>query len=232
MLRSIPPVPEEDDPNGWFYQICDHLKRSPRERLERWAWFCGDALRRSSARYGVPHVRFDPVRALRALSDHAVVFVVVGMGAGYLRGTPYPSYNLDVTPRLDPGNCARLERVLALLEAKPLETDEWGPVAEHTLPGYRRLMTSAGMVNVVDSLPGVGNYRQVMVGADLLEVADGLSVQVASLEDVICSKEVVSDTPERPRHNRTMDRLHILMGKETLTIKEKYAAKWNLSTAS
>ena len=99
---------EEDDPNGWFHQIQDHLKRSPHERLARWAWFCGDALRRSSERYGVSHVRFDPVQVLWTLSDHEVVFVLVGMGAGYLRGAPYPSYNIDITARVDRGNIARV----------------------------------------------------------------------------------------------------------------------------
>ena len=187
-LRSIPEVPEEDDPNGWFHQIYDHLRRSPRERMERWAWFCRGALRRSSVRYGAPHVRFDPVRVLLTLSGHEVVFAMVGMGASYLRGAPYPSYDVDITPRMDTGNLARLERGLALLEAKPLETDEWGPVMEHTLPGFRRLMTVAGMVNIVDALPGVGGYDRIMAHADLLEVADGLVAPVASLEDVICKR--------------------------------------------
>ena len=222
LLRSIPPVPEEDDLNGWFHQIQDHLKRSPRERLARWAWFCGDALRRSSARYGVPHVRFDPVRVLRTLSDHEVVFVMVGMGAGYLQGAPYPSYNTDITPRMDRGNIARLERVLALLEAGPLETDEWGPVTEHTLPGFRRLMTSAGMVNVVDALPGVGGYEQIMDHAGCFEVADGLSVAVASLEDVICSKQAVGALiVGTPPYSRMVDGVHVLMCNETLALRKK-----------
>ncbi len=34
LMRSIPEVPKEYDPNGWFRRICDHLKRSPRERME------------------------------------------------------------------------------------------------------------------------------------------------------------------------------------------------------
>ena len=230
-LRSLPEVPEEDDPNGWFLQICEHLKRSPRERMERWAWFSGDALRRWNERRGVPHVRFDPIRVLRGLSDHEVEFVMVGMGAGYLRGAPYPSYNLDITPRMDPGNMARMERMLGWLEARPLEWDEWGPVPEHTLPGFRRLMTAAGMVNVVDAPWGLGGCDQVMVNAEHLEVDDGLVVPVASLEDVIRSKEAMRDLPERALPNRTMDNLHVLMGKETLALKEKYAARWQISIA-
>lgn len=231
VLRSIPEVPEEDDPNGWFLQICDHLKRTPSERMEWWVSFADGALRYSNERHGWSHVRFDPVRVLRTLSDHEVAFVVVGMGAGYLQGAPYPSYNIDITPRLDPGNVDRMGRVLQVLKARPLEWDGWRPVAEHTLPGFRRLMTTAGMMNVVDAPWGLGGYDQVTVNADCLEVDEGLVVWVASLEDVIRSKEAMSDMAERSSHSRTMDGLHVLMGNETLKLRKKYASKWNLSIA-
>ena len=190
LLRSIPPVPEEDDPNGWFHQIRDHLKRSPRERLARWAWFCGDALRRSSARYGVPHVRFDPVRVLRTLSDHEVVFVMVGMGAGYLQGAPYPSYNTDITPRMDRGNIARLERVLAIVG---------GAAVGDRRVGACHRAHSAG-VPEVDDFGGDGQHRRCPPRGWWLR-ADNGSRRFASkwlmacrwrwrpLEDVICSKQ-------------------------------------------
>lgn len=209
LLRNLPEVPEEDDPNGWFLQICEHLRRSPKERMERWARFSGDALRRWNDRHGMPHARFDPVRVLRALSDRRVGYVVVGMGAGYLRGVPYPSYNIDITPRLDLRNVLRLEQVLGWLESRPLDWDEWGPVQNHGLSGFRRLMTTAGMVNVVNAPWGIGGYDQVTLNADHLEVDEGLVVPVASLEDVIASKEAMRDLPERPLPNRTMDNLHV-----------------------
>jgi hypothetical protein len=231
VLRSIPEVPEEDDPNGWFLQICDHLKRTPIERMERWAWFADGELSYSNERHGVPHVRFDPVRVLRTLTEQGVAFVVVGMGAGYLQGAPYPSYNIDITPGSDPDNVDRMGRVLGLLKARPLEWDGWRPVAERSLPGFRRLTTSAGMVNVVDAPWGLGDYDQVLVNADRLEVAEGLLVWVASLEDVIRSKEAMRDMPGRSRSSLTMDGLHVLMGKETLMLRKKYASKWNLSIA-
>ena len=231
-LRSVPPIPEEDDPNGWYHQIREHLLRSPRERMERWAWFVGGDPRRGGDQCELQHVRFDPVRVVRALCDYEVAFVVVGMGAGYLRGAPYPSYNIDITPSLDSGNLAGLERVLEVLEARPLERDEWGSVEKHSLPGYRRLLTSAGMVNVVDAPWELGGYDRVKENAACLEVAEGLVVSVASLEDVINSKEAMRDMSERPLHNRTMDSLHVLMGREVLALRKKYGARWNLSTAS
>ena len=223
-LRSVPPVPKEDDPNDWLWQIRHHLRRSPGERLERWASFADGVLRINSHRLGLPHLSFDPLRVLRALSAQRVAFVMVGMGAGYLQGAPYPSYNTDITPRTDPGNIARMEQALAWLHARPLDRDEWGPVAEPTLPGFSRLKTAAGMVNVVDALPGVGGYDQVMESADLLDVSEDLSVWVAALEDVIRNKEAMTDMTERPRHSRTMDSLHVLMGKETLAAGQLVAA--------
>lgn len=230
VLRSISPVPEEDDPNGWYLQIRDHLFRSPRERMNWWVPFADEAFRYSNERNGMPHVRFDPVRVLRVLSDQDVAFVVVGMGAGYLLGAPYPSYNIDITPRTDSGNVARLERVLALLEARPLTWDGWRAVTDHSLAEFRRLMTAAGPVNVVDEPWGLGDYDHVKVGAASLEVAEGLVVSVASLEDVIRSKEAMRNMPGRSSHSRTMDGLHVMMCKETLALRKKYGAAWNLST--
>ncbi len=225
----MPQIGEEEDPNGWFWQIIDHLKRTPRQRLARWTRFGNGGLRYKNLRR-VEHVPFDPTRVLGTLTEHGVEFVVVGMGAGYLRGAPYPSYNTDITPRMESGNLERLEQVLGILGAGPLEQDEWGPVKAHALPGFRRLMTSAGMVNLVDTLPEVGDYEQIMSNADLFEVGESLSVWVASMEDVICSKEAAARLPDRPSHSRTMDGLHVLMCKETLINRAKYADQWNLST--
>ena len=231
LLRSEKPVPEEDDPNGWFHQIRDHLKQTPAERMKRWAGFADCAIRYQNRRRGYPHVKFDPVRLLRALVDGGVTFVVVGMGAGFLQGAPYPSYNIDVTPRLDTDNTARLEVVLAELDAEPLEWDGWEPVQTRQ-PGFRQLLTSAGMANVVDAPWGLGGYPEVIADAGELEVAEGLTVAVASLESVIRSKKAMSDMAGRIPRRRTMDGLHVLMGEETLALANKYGAKWKTSTSS
>ena len=146
------------------------------------------------------------------------------MGAGYLQGRPYPSYNTDITPRTDPDSSARMEQALTSLDARPLDTDEWGSVTAHTLPGFSRLKTAAGMVNVVEALPGVGGYHRVMENADLLDVSSEMSVWVASMEDVIRSKEAVGALiTRRPPYNRMMDGVHILMCKETLAARKKQA---------
>ena len=108
-----------------------------------------------------------------------------------------------------------------MLDARPLEWDGWRPVAAHSLPGFRRLMTSVGMVNVVDTPWGLGGYAEVVADADRLQVVDGLAVAVVSLESVIRSKKAMVGMAERPRHSRTMDSLHVLMGEESLALKKK-----------
>ena len=228
LLRSEQPVPAKDDPNGWFYQIRDHLMQTPVDRMERWVGFVDRSLRYKNQLEGRRHVKVDPVRVLRTFDTAGVVFAVVGMVAGYLQGAPYPTCNIDLTPRPDPRNTARLKVALALLDARPLEWDGWEPV-HSGLPGFRQMMTSAGMVNVVNAPWGVGGYDSVMADAERLEVAAGLTVAVASLESVIRSKKAMVGMAGRSRRRHEADGLHVLMGEETLALAKKYGAEWNLS---
>lgn len=156
---------------------------------------------------------------MRVLSDHGVAFVFVGMGAGYVQGAPYPSTNTDFTPSLDVENLRRVDRALGELAARPLEHDLWNRVDAPIRPGFRRLHTSAGMVSVVDALPGVGDYHRLMDNADLMDIGQDLAVWVASLEDVICSKENVERSLESERNR---DALHVMMCKETVQARAKY----------
>ena len=218
MLRSIPEVSAEEDPNDWLSQIWGNLRRTPEERLKNWTRLADEALRYKASLIGVPHIGFSPRRVMRTLVEHDVAFVFVGMGAGYVQGTPYPSANTDFTPSLDADNLARVDRALDKLAAQPLEHDLWNRVDEPTLPGFTRLLTSAGMVNIVDALPGVGNYHRLMENADSINFGQDLSVWVASLKDVICSKENVERSLGSERNR---DALHVMMCKETLQAKEK-----------
>ena len=219
MLRSLPPVSVEEDPNDWLSQICGNLRRSPAERLSRWSAVANEALWHKARLMGVPHVGFAPGRVLRALSEQGVAFVLVGMGAGYVQGAPYPSANTDVTPLLDVENLRGVDRALGALAARPLKHDLWSRVDAPVRAGFRRLLTSAGMVNVVDALPGVGDYQRLMEQADVMDVGRGLAVWVASLEDVICSKENVERADES---ERSRDALHVMMCKETVAARTKY----------
>ena len=234
-LAYLRRLPEYDDPNDWLTQILAHLRLTPADRMARWAGYINGNLRFYNYRFARSYSEFDPSRVLSVMVDHEVSFVMVGMGAAYVQGVPFPSYNLDITPRLDRPNTERLEAALQAVNARQLEVDESGPVEEPTLPGFRRLDTAMGMVNIVDRLPGVGGYGRLMESADLLDVRQGLSVWVASIEDVIVSKETVGalyTDRERIPSPRMMDAVHVLMCRETLDDMREYAHLWNRSHAS
>ena len=221
---------QDEDPNDWLSQICAHLRRTPAARIERWTRFSNSVLTFNGRQSGVLHSAFRPRRVIRTLLDFRVDFVLVGMGAAYLQGVPYPTYNTDITPRADRAdNVDRMWQALRVLGAESLERDEWGSVPEPNLPGFRRFDTTAGMVNIVDTLPGVGDYNEVMRHADLLNVGCEQEVRVASLRDVVRSKEAVGDliVGDAP-YSRMVDGLHVLMCRETLNAKAKYGGtKWN-----
>lgn len=221
-LRNQPQVPQEEDPNDWLSQILAHLRHVPRERLDRWERFSRSVLQYNFRRRGLPRVEFSPRQVLQTLTDHQVAFVMVGMGAGYLQGAPYPTYNTDITPMPGP-NLEKTGRALRSLDAQPLQVDERGTVDRPNLPGFTRLATSAGMVNVVSALPGVGDYEQIMGNAEDMNLGGGLSVWVAALEDVIRSKQTLG---------RSLDGVHVLMCQETIRAKEEYGELWNSYTIS
>ena len=217
-LRSFPEAPTEDDPNDWLSQICDNLLVPPAERLRRWTSFSNRGLAHKARLNGVAHTGFSPPRVMRALCDRQVVFVLVGMGAGFVQGVPFPTVNTDIAPSRDLDNLNRLEQALRFLDARPLDHDLWEPVSSS--PGFRRLLTAGGMVNIVDELPGVGGHERLMRRADLLDLGEETgNVWVACLEDVIRSKETVTRSSES---ERARDALHVMMGKETIAAKVKY----------
>ena len=205
-------LPHPDDPNGWLWQIRHHLRRTPAERLRQLATSSNWFLELNSPRWGLPYVEYSPRKVLQALTDSGACFVMVGMGAGYLQGAPYPTINTDFMPDPDPRNVQRLEHALHTLIASPLEAGPRIPVGRPVLPGLRQLFTSAGMVNVVDDLPGVGKYHTAKDRASLMDVGEGLSVWVADMEHVIRSKKTVG---------RRLDAVHVLMCRETLGMKTK-----------
>ena len=142
-VRSLPPVSDEEDPNDWLSQICANLQRSPKERLARRTHFANWSESFTAHKRGLPHVEFSPRRVLGVLMESGASFVFVGMGAGYLRGAPYPTTSTDVTPRCDPENSIKVEHALRLLSSRPRACDQRG-VAQDRDPRFRRLMTSAG----------------------------------------------------------------------------------------
>lgn len=159
---------------------------------------------------------YDPVGMLRVLEKHGVEFVVIGGVAARLRGAPLLTQDVDVTPADGRPNLERLAAALVELEAKlrtATEPDGVGfPIEPGLLESATRwtLVTKFGDLDLVFSPAGTGGFTDLRRDADDLRIAvdPELRVQVASLADVIRSKEAAGREKDRaalPLLRRTLE---------------------------
>ena len=159
---------------------------------------------------------FDPVAILRVLHDHRVAFLVVGGIAARLRGAPLLTQDVDITPAPDRANLERLAGALEELDARLRTATEPDGVPFPFDPGLLEnatvwtLITKHGDLDLVASPAGTDGYRDLIRDADELKVAiePDLAVQVASLADVIRSKEAAGREKDRaalPLLRRTLE---------------------------
>ena len=145
---------------------------------------------------------------LGALIRHGVDFIVVGGVAGWVHGSSYPTYDLDVAYARDRGNLERLAGALVELGARwrggppdlPIELDATmlDNGANFTFD------TPFGRFDVLGELSGIRDYEDLRRGARI-ESYDGLDIRVASLDHLIAMKRSA---------NRTKDRLMVMEYKE------------------
>ena len=148
---------------------------------------------------------FDPVAMLRLLHAHRVQFIVVGGIAARLRGAPLLTQDVDITPAPDRANLERLAGALKDLDARLRTATEPDGVPFPFDPGLLEnatvwtLTTKHGDLDLVVSPAGTDGYRDLIRDADELNVATepDLGVQVASLADVIRSKEAAGREKDR-----------------------------------
>jgi hypothetical protein len=160
----------------------------------------------------VAEPEFDPVAILAALERHRVEHVVVGGIAAISHGSPLPTEDLDITPDPAAENLARLASALAELGAR-LRVTGTGPV---DLPFDGRLLgqaevwnltTRGGDLHIVFRPPGTGGFADLRRDAVVVDLADDARPLVASLADVIRSKEA---------SNRAKDRAQLPALRQTL----------------
>jgi hypothetical protein len=150
----------------------------------------------------MPDVEFRPERLLEVLSRHGVRYVLIGGFAGVIHGSPYVTTDLDVVPDDAPGNLERLSRALTALHAKVwTEREPHGVAFGHdaeSLASARiwNLVTDFGRLDVTFEPVGTGGYADVARDAVHLTVL-GVEVDVASLADVIRSKEAAGREKDR-----------------------------------
>lgn len=133
---------------------------------------------------------------LAALNRRGVRYVVIGAFAAIAQGAPIDAtFDIDVTPQRDPQNLERLSLALSDLDAAIRVDDlEEGLPFAHDAASLARmdmlnLTCAAGDFDIVFQPAGApAGYEDLAPRSVLITVGDQ-NVQVASLADVIHSKE-------------------------------------------
>jgi predicted nucleotidyltransferase len=131
---------------------------------------------------------------LQRFADAGFEFVVVGGYAGVLHGSSLVTNDLDVCAVLSPENVEKLRAVLADLHPVHRMTHKKLSFLEHPAAGTPianlYLETDGGIVDVLSSILGVGDYARLRRAAVEIPLF-GRKCPVISLEDLIAAKEAV-----------------------------------------
>lgn len=155
---------------------------------------------------------FDPVRICQILNEEGVEYVVVGGFAAVIRGSSLPTRDIDIVPSRATDNLDRLGRALTRMGAKirtdgePVPAPMDGPFLAN-MPLMLNLVTDYGEMDLTFIPAGrAGGHDGWRRAATEEEVSDGLTVFVASLDDIIDSKR----TANRPKDQMALPYLESL----------------------
>jgi hypothetical protein len=155
---------------------------------------------------------FDPLRICAILLEEEVEFVVLGGFAAIVRGSSLPTKDIDVIPSRDRSNLDRLGRALTRMNAMirisgdPVPTKIDGAFLAN-MPNMLNLVTDFGEMDLTFSPAGsAGDFEGWKKGATLEVIDDGLTVLVASLDDIIDSKRAAN----RPKDQMALPYLESL----------------------
>lgn len=151
---------------------------------------------------------FRPTGLLVSLGRGEVDFVVIGGVAVVLQGSPRFTRDLDICYSTAAINLARLGDVLVALDARLRGIEEDLPFVpdartlRHT--AMLTLTTSEGNLDLLANPPGAPTYAALRRRADLVDL-DGVSVRVASLEDLLAMKRAAA----RPQDEVDVEALEV-----------------------
>ena len=141
---------------------------------------------------------FDPVRICEILNEERVEYVIVGGFAAVIRGSSLPTRDIDIVPSRVSENLDRLARALTRMNAEiridggsvPTRID--GAFLAN-MPFMLNLVTDFGEMDLTFTPAGrAGGFDGWRVGATIETVSEGVTVVVASLDDVIDSKQAAN----------------------------------------
>lgn len=133
-------------------------------------------------------------RLLERLAEAGVDFVIVGGFAAVTHGSSYLTRDVDICAVLTPQNVARLRQALADWNPRHRMTPRKlsfldHPVGDQPLKNLY-LETDHGVVDILSSVLGVGDYHRLVSQADQVEV-NGRTYSVMSLRDLVQAKEAL-----------------------------------------
>ncbi len=138
---------------------------------------------------------FEPIKICQILNEEAVEYVVLGGFAAVIHGSPLPTKDIDILPHRTIDNLDRLGRALSRMNAKirisgePVSTKIDGPFLAN-MPHMLNLLTDFGEMDLTFTPSGnAGDYDGWRVGATCELIDDGVTIVVASLDDIIDSKK-------------------------------------------
>lgn len=146
---------------------------------------------------------FRPDLILEILVRHEVEFVLIGGMAAVAHGSPHLTHDVDVCHKVERSNLERLSAALVELDARirVLEDDE--PLPFDRSPSFLErcqvwnLATRLGDLDLSCAPTGTTGYDDLRQDADDMDLGQGLVVTVASLADIVRSKEAAGREKDR-----------------------------------
>ena len=129
---------------------------------------------------------------LERLADAGVEFVIVEGYAAVAHGSAIVTRDLDVCAVLSPETVEKLRAALADWNPKHRMTSQRLSFLDVPPPGVPLdnlyLQTDHGVIDILSSILGVGDFHRLLSKAEPLEIA-GRTYQLIGLEDLIAAKE-------------------------------------------
>jgi hypothetical protein len=145
---------------------------------------------------------FRPEAILATLERHDVRSILIGGFAAVIHGSPYVTTDLDVVPEATRDNLARLSLALDELHARVWTSSQPAGLAfRHDAESLARaetwnLVTDHGRLDIAFRPRGTAGYVDLARDALHLTIL-GMDVHIASLADVVRSKEAAGRDKDR-----------------------------------
>jgi hypothetical protein len=143
---------------------------------------------------------FRPRPILDALLAHEVDFVLIGGMAGVVRGSSYPTYDVDIAYGRDRDNLTHLAAALNGLGARLRDAPADVPfiLDAKTLENgaHFTFETPYGSLDILTDPDGAPRYDELKQAAGEPKELEGVMILVASLDHLIAMKEAAGRTKD------------------------------------